>query len=166
MSFHRDRVIELVTEFYRANGADEGTKYLVISNVDEAVRVAEVHGPDPRLADALPRSTARSVQELDHDRRILRKAHELVLQQVVQRDTTGKREVWLRNAVVMSAGAVGGLPRAVGEACHHGMGWLFAAKRTAIIVPSPVMRFAEGQPGVLHDDTGRMAVVSPDGHGS
>ncbi|CAN5667852.1 hypothetical protein BH09ACT8_BH09ACT8_15600 [soil metagenome] len=165
MGFHRDQVIELVTEFYRAHGADEGTKYLVISNLDDAVRVAEVHGPDPRLANTTTRSTARSVQELDHDRRILGNVHELLLQQVMQRDTTGMREVWLRHAVVMSAGAAGGLPGVLGEACRYGMGWLFAAKRTAIIVPSPVVRFAEGQPGVLHDDTGRMAVVWPDGHG-
>jgi hypothetical protein len=85
---------------------------------------------------------------------------------VVQRDTTGMREVWLRHAVVISAGAVGGLPGAVGEACRHGMGWIFAAERTAIIVQTPVVRFAEGQPGVRHDDTARMADVWPDGHGS
>jgi hypothetical protein len=71
MDFHRDRVIDLVTEFYRAHGADEGTKYVVLSNLDDAVRVAEVHGPDSRLADALTRSTARSVQAFDSDRHIL-----------------------------------------------------------------------------------------------
>jgi hypothetical protein len=32
-------------------------------------------------------------------------------------------------------------------------------------VPTPVVRVAEGRADVVHDDTGRMAVIWPDGHG-
>ncbi len=35
----------------------------------------------------------------------------------------------------------------------------------SILVPTPVIRVAEGRGDVLHDDTGRMSVVWPDGHG-
>mgnify|MGYP000879975485 len=165
MRFDRGRVIELVTDFYGAHGADEGTKYVVAANLDEAVRIAESHGPDCRLADAPTRLTARSVQELDEDRRVLRDVHELLLRHVVQRDQSGARETWLRHAIVMSAGVADTSHGPIGQACRHGLGWMIAAHRTAIIVPTPVVRFAEGRPDVLHDDTGRMAVVWPDGHG-
>lgn len=165
MGFHRDQVIELVTEFYRAHGADEGTRFVVISNLDDAVKMAESHGPDARLREASTLPAARPVQELDHDRRDFSDSHDVLLRHEVQRDPTGAREIWLRCAVVITADAAEKQLGPVGQACRHGMGWLIAAKRTAIIVPSPVARFAEGRPGVLHDDTGRMAVVWPDGRG-
>lgn len=163
MRFDRRRVVELVTDFYREHGAQDGTAFVVVLNLDDALRMAGAHGPDSRLADIPSRLAARSVQELDANHRVFGVMHDLLLRHVVQRDISGQRAMWLRRAVVVSA--AGGRPGPIGRACCHGLGWLFAASRVAIIVPTPVMRFAEGQPDVFHDDTGRMAVVWPDGHG-
>lgn len=165
MTFNRNRVVELVTDFYRANDAEAGTKYVVVPNLDDALRMAAVSGRDARLADVPVRLTARTVQELDEDRRILRGIHELVFRHAIQRDADGRRAIWLEQAIVISAGFTGLLPGPLGGACRHGLGWLIAADRTAIIVPTPVVRVAEGRPDVIHDDTGRMAVIWPDGHG-
>lgn len=165
MAFKADRVVELVADFYRNFDAEAGTKFVVILNLEEALRVAAVHGPDARLADASVRLTARTIQDLDDDRRVLGGTHELILRHVIQRDADARRSIWLEQAIVISAGYAGVLPGPLGEACRNGLGWLIAANRTAIIVPTPIVRLAEGSSDVLHDDTGRMAVVWPDGNG-
>ncbi|OKH75824.1 hypothetical protein EB72_08395 [Mycobacterium sp. SWH-M1] len=167
MGFRRERVIELVTEFYRSHDADEGTKYLVIANLDDAIQTAMAHGPESRLTQATTRRKSWPVQELDsRHHRGPSDVHGRLLARVVERDDSGVRQAWLLQTIVLTAGTtIGQQPGPLREACHEGLGWLILARRTAIIVPNPVMRFAEGQPGVLHDDTGRMAVVWPDGHG-
>jgi hypothetical protein len=164
MPFNRHRVVELVTDFYRAHDAAAGTKFVVVPNLDDALRMAAIHGPDQRLAEVSVRQTARTFQELDEDRRVLRGIHELVFRHVVQRDTDSRR-AWLGQAIVISASYVGSLSGPLAEACRNGLGWLIAANRTAILVPTPVVRVAEGRPDVIHDDTGRMAVIWPDGYG-
>jgi hypothetical protein len=164
MAFNRTRVVELVEEFYRANDAEAGTRFEVVSNLNDALEMASVSGPDGRLADASVRQTAMTVQELDEDHRVLRDVHELVFRHVVIR-RSGTPRFRVDGSIVISAGYTGGLPGSLGEACRNGLGWLIAADRTAIIVPTPVVRVAEGRPDVIHDDTGRMAVVWPDGHG-
>jgi hypothetical protein len=162
MAFRRDHVVELVKDFYRQKGAEEGTRFVVIPNLDEALNVASRSGIDARLTDLPLRHTARTVPELDEDRRVLRSLHQLVFRHAVERGTQ-RLASWLSSAVVLSAdGAPEELLR---EAGRNGLGWLIAAQRMAIVVPLPIVRAADGRPDVIHDDTGRMAVVWPDGHG-
>lgn len=165
MAFNSTRVVELVTEFYRSNGADTGTRYLVVPNLDEALHLAASHRRDPRLAGHRLRQSARDIQELDEDRRRIGGIQRLVFRHVAQRHLELRRHLELIDFLVISADNVVGLKNAIGEAARNGMGWLIAAERLAIIVPTPIVRLAEGRSDVLHDDTGRMAVVWPDGHG-
>jgi hypothetical protein len=136
MPFNRHRVVELVTDFYEAHDAAAGTKFVVVPNLDDALRMAALHGPDQRLSEVSVRQTARTIQELDEDRRVLRGMHELVFRHAVQRDPDNRR-AWLSHAIVISASYVGSLSGPLGEACRSGLGWLIAAKRTAILVPTP-----------------------------
>lgn len=164
MSFSRARVVELVTDYYRAHDADGGTRFVIAENLDDALRLAERRGPDARLAAIGVQQTATTIQELDEDRRILRSVHELVFRHVLQREPEGWPE-WLGKVMVVSAGYASVMSGPLGEACRSGLGWLIAADSTAIMVPTPVVRVAEGRPDVLHDDSGRKAVVWPDGYG-
>ncbi|MFV8241872.1 DUF6745 domain-containing protein [Mycolicibacterium peregrinum] len=158
-------MVELVTEFYQSNGADTCTRYLVVPNLDEALHLAAFQRRDPRLAGHRLRQSARDIQELDEDRRRMGGIQRLVFRHVAQRHLELRRHLELTDFLVISADNVVGLKNAIGEAARNGMGWLIAAERLAIIVPTPVVRLAEGRSDVLHDDTGRMAVVWPDGHG-
>lgn len=163
MVFHRERVIELVTDFYRSIGVDEDTRFLVIQNLDEAVNLAVHSKADERLTDIAASLGSTSVQELDDDRRGLRDVHEVVFRHAVERAERALR-LWLKVPAIAAAQA-GAKSAALTEANRQGLGWLIPTRHTAIMVPLPVVRVAEGQPGILHDDTGRMAVVWPDGHG-
>jgi hypothetical protein len=135
-----------------------------VPNLRDALQLAELSGLDARLSNLSVRRPARTVQELDADRRTVTDVHELVLRHVIHRGGTAPRP-WLGKAVAASGGDADALPSPLGDACRSGLGWLIAANRTAIIVPAPVVRVAEGRSDVIHDDTGRMAVVWPDGHG-
>ncbi|WP_234817977.1 hypothetical protein [Mycolicibacterium sphagni] len=157
-------MIELVTDFYRAHGADEGTRYEVVSNLDDALCLAVVHGADMRLTNASLRRAATAIQDLDNDRHVVIGVHDLVFDHAVRREAT-RRRFRTGDVFVLSADAIATLRGDLRAACRDGLGWLIAADHIAIIVPSPLVRFAEGRPGVLHDDNGRMAVVWPDGHG-
>jgi hypothetical protein len=162
MAFRRDHVVELVTDFYRERGVEEGTRFVVIPNLDEALNVASHSGIDPRLTDLPSRLTAHTMQELDEDRRVVRSVHQLVFRHAIERGLPGLVS-WLAGAVVVTAGhASGGSLR---EAARNGLGWLIAAERMAIMVPTPIVRVAEGRPDVIHDDSGRMAVVWRDSQG-
>jgi DNA replication protein DnaC len=48
--------------------ADAGTKFVVTLNLEDALRLGVVHGPDARLAGASVRQTAKTIQDLDDDR--------------------------------------------------------------------------------------------------
>lgn len=164
MGFHRERVVELVTEFYRAHGADEGTELLVASNLDDALRLAVVRGADARFSEQFFRWAPTAMQDLGGDIHIAGGLHDLVFAHIVRQGAELPR---FRSGAVLvaSADAAAALPGSLRMAIDYGLGWLIAADRTAIVVPSPVIRVAEGRPDVLHDDTGRMAVVWLDGAG-
>ncbi|RRR45075.1 hypothetical protein EHH44_10340 [Mycolicibacter terrae] len=165
MAFSRTRVVELVAAFYRSLGAHTGTKYVVVANLDEALRLAAAHRVDARLADHPLRQSARTLEDLDEDRRRLGGIQRLVFGHGARRYVASRRIFWLSDLVVISADNAVGLKSAIGEASCSGLGWLIAADRMAIIVPTPVVRLAEGRTDVLHDDSVRMAIVWPDGHG-
>lgn len=164
MGFNRSHVVESVTDYYRAHDAEGGTRFVVAENLDDALRLAERCGPDARLAEIGVQQTATTIQELDEDRHRLRSVHELVFRHVLRRAPNGWPE-WLGKVIVVSAGYASTLSSPLGEACRSGLGWLIAADRTAIMVPMPVVRVAEGRPDALHDDSGRKAVIWPDGYG-
>ncbi|AWG70737.1 Uncharacterised protein [Mycobacteroides abscessus subsp. massiliense] len=164
MGFQRERVVELVTEFYRDHGADEGTELLVASNLDDAIGLAVVRGVDARFSEKFFRLAPTAAQDLGGVLHVAGGMHDLVFDHVVRQES--ERSRFRTGAVlVASADAAAALPDSLRVAVRCGLGWLIAAERTAILVPSPVMRVTEGRPDVLHDDTGRMAVVWLDGTG-
>ncbi|WP_255789316.1 DUF6745 domain-containing protein [Mycobacteroides abscessus] len=165
MTFNKTRIVELVAAFYRSLDADTGTRYVVADNLDDAIRLAAARGIDPRLGGHPLRQSARTIQELDDDRRRLGGVQRLVFGHVARRHVEDRRITWLSDLVVISADNTVDLKSPIGEACRSGMGWLIAADRMAIIVTTPAVRLAEGRTDVLHDDSGRMAVVWPDGYG-
>jgi hypothetical protein len=111
MPFNSSRVVELVTDFYRTYDAEADTKFVVILNLEDALCIAAAHGPDARLTDASARLTARTIQDLDDDRRVLGGTHELILRHVIQRAADARRSIWLEQAIVISAGYASLLPR-------------------------------------------------------
>lgn len=117
-------------------------------NLDEALHLAAAHRRDPRPADHLLRQTARDIQELDEDQWRLVAIQRLIFRHVAQRRLEIRRHLALADLVVISADDVAGLKNAIGEAARSGLGWLIAAERTAIIVPRPVVRLAEGRSDV------------------
>ncbi|WP_018599370.1 hypothetical protein [Mycobacterium sp. 155] len=154
VAFNRARVIELVADFYRANDAKVGTRFVVADNLERALYRASLDGlHDDRLS-------AIGIRELPGHRGI----HEIIFDHVLEH-MPGGPSAWFGRVAVVSAGSASSLSSQLGDASRHGLGWLIAARGAAIIVPMPVVRLAEGRSDVLHDDTGRKAIIWSDGHG-
>ncbi|MBA0045398.1 hypothetical protein [Mycobacteroides sp. LB1] len=166
MGFQQERVVELVTEFYRSIGLDKTRRITVRPNLDEALRLATHSQQDKRFADLADREGwgAWNVQELDDERLVFSEPHQVIFRHVLDRSILDLRH-FLGGSTVLTAENADTVPNTLAEAFRNGLGWLIAAHGKAIIVPTPVIRVAEGGSDVLHDDSGRMAVVWPDGHG-
>jgi hypothetical protein len=122
MAFNSTRIIELVADFYRSHGADTGTKYLVVANLDEAIRLAAARKADSRMADHPLRQSARTLQDLGEDRRLLGGIHRLIFGHVARRYVESRRIFWLSDLIVFSADNAVGLKNAIGEASRSGFG--------------------------------------------
>lgn len=166
MVFHQERVVELVTDFYQSIGLGETTRITVRPNLDAALRLATHSTRDARFADLAAQESwgAWDVQELDEEPLVFNELHEVIFRHVLDRSVLELRH-FLGGSVVLTTENKGTVPDALAEAFRNGLGWLIAAHGKAILVPTPVIRVAEGRSDVLHDDSGRMAVVWPDGHG-
>lgn len=166
MAFNQERVVELVTEFYRSIGLGESTRITVRPNLDAALRLATRSARDVRSR----RSPLRRVGVLGMCRNsttspwsstsCMRSCSGMCW--TVRRSSCGTfwEAAWSLTPENMDT-----VPEALAEAFRNGLCWLIAAHGKAILVPKPIIRVAEGRGNVLHDDTGRMAVVWPDGHG-
>ncbi|WP_100485546.1 hypothetical protein [Mycobacteroides abscessus] len=166
MVFHQERVVELVTEFYRSISLHEATRITVRPNLDEALKLATHAVRDARFARLADQNGwgAWTVQELDDERLFFSEPHQVIFRHVLDRAALDLRH-FLGGSTILTAENADSVPDALADAFRSGLGWLIAAHGKAILVPTPVIRVAEGRNDVLHDDTGRMAVVWPDGHG-
>lgn len=166
MGFDRERVVELVTEFYRSIGLYKATRITVRPNLDAALKLATHSKKDARLAHLADQNGwgAWNVQELDDERLVFSEPHQVIFRHVLDRAVLDLRR-FLGGSTILTAESADSVPDALTEAFRNGLGWLIAAHGKAILVPTPIIRVAEGRNDILHDDTGRMAVVWPDGHG-
>ena len=166
MVFYQERVVELVTDFYRSISLGETTRITVRPNLDAALRLATHSTRDARFAELATQGGwgAWDVQELDEEPLVFHELHEVIFRHVLDRSVLELRH-FLGGSLVLTTENKGTVPESLAEAFRNGLGWLIAAHGKAILVPTPVIRVAEGRDDVLHDDTGRMAVVWPDGHG-
>ena len=137
MAFQRDRVVELVTDFYRENGAEEGTRFVVIPSLDEALNVALRSGIDARLADLPVRQTARTVLDIDEDRRVLRGLHQLVFRQAIERGSPSLQSRMANAVVIDGHAATESLREASGMAAAPALPALVAMQVEAGTSPPP-----------------------------
>lgn len=82
---------------------------------------------------------------------------------------TRKRRVrtaaWLETNAVVPVRRWARFSRAMHDALDAGVGWVVPVRGELLVVPTPIIRHAEGRREVLHDDTGRPAIEWPDGTG-
>jgi len=168
MAFDGDRIVALVTSFCRRCRTDALTKFTVVASFADAARIVMMKGPDPRWktiyarcdpVDAAGTAFASSTADrLLHDFLVKRELPTL-------RRNGNQRAPWFLRYMVVSARNWARFSTTLREAHDLGLGWLIPASREVLIVPQPTLRFAEGIPGMLHDDTGRPAVEWADGTG-
>ncbi len=164
MAFDADAVIAIVERFCRRRSVAEGTSFTVVPSFTEAVRIALLKGPDNRWKRINARCDAADIPAtaLEHNPVTAdRTVYEFLLRHEHSAKTLGPRTTrapWFLSYIVVSAAHWARFSDALRQAPAHGLGWLIPAHREVLIVPAPEMRFAEGRPGVLHDDTGRHAL--------
>jgi hypothetical protein len=158
MTFDSKRVVELVTEFYREWHAGDGADFVVVPSLETALPLVSSRGFDGRWKSPLVWGRAQDAAALAGHDYLQTDIHRLVFDHV-------NRRLWHPRDKPISANYVGRYSPTIDEACRHGLGWLIPARGAALIVPMPVLRFAERRHGVLHDDTGEMAIEWPDGSG-
>jgi hypothetical protein len=161
MTFDSTRVVELVREFYREWHEGDDTEFVVVPNLPKAVSVYRSTGGHERRWKSLVWQRAQNGERLERsDYMRAPDVHQMVFDRVI-------RGLWHPGNKPISAQRLGRYAPAgaIEEACRHGLGWLLAVRGAALIVPTPLMRFADERRRVLHDDTGEMAIEWLDGSG-
>lgn len=162
-SFDADTVLDLVTEFCISRDVHLGTKYSVIPQLDRALRIASLIGPDKRWsriarwsgsddAGDVPGVIPNDLRDILYSRFVaaLPDAH------------------WLPPIGVVSVSRWARYSQAMRTAKDLGLGWVVPIHREVLLVPMPTVRYAAPTPvssTVLHDDTGRPAIEWSDGSG-
>jgi hypothetical protein len=158
MTFDQQRVVELVTDFYREWHAEELIDFVVVPNLDEALALFRSRGFDRNWKSLTVWHRAYAAARLSSSDYLETDVHDLVFRRV-------NRGLWHPGTAPIAAKSLVRDSPAIEEACRHGLGWLLPARGAALIVPTPLMRFADRNHRVLHDDTGEMAIEWPDGSG-
>jgi hypothetical protein len=176
MQFDGSVVLDAVTRFCETRGLTP-TKLSVVARLSRALTIASHHGTDPRwrtapywAADDDPRQTLFGhllPQDLDGQPRDdpTRTTGDRVLAAELRRrrEPTAR---WTEHNAVVAADRWARFSRSMSAARCAGLGWLVPVRGELLAVPLPAIRTAEGQPDVLHDDTGRPAVEWLDGTGT
>jgi hypothetical protein len=170
-SFDESRARRAVAEFCRARGVGD-SHVTVVSHLYRALAIAELKGPDLRWR-SVPFWTA------DDDRgyppfgygfnAVITDVAQTVFNRVLELE--GRRRGlptarWMESNSIVPASRWARFSRTMEEANAAGLGWLVPVRQELLLVPMPAVRTAEGQPNVLHDDTGRPAVEWADGSGT
>jgi hypothetical protein len=169
-----DPVLDLVADFCAHRGVAAGTRFSLVHNLGEAVRIVSLKGPDRRwqainargsTADAA--SAGAPSSDALVDRQILRRA---VATELRDRSGVPRRGrtpgPWFLRHTVVSAAHFTRSSIAIRCAREQGLGWMVPANREVLVVKMPTVRLAEGRSDLLHDDTGAVAIKWPDGSGA
>lgn len=162
-----ESAVRLVAEFCERQGISIATRFSLIPNLSEAMRILVMKGADPRWrrintcrddADFLAAGSPVRGAELDR----------LLLRVLSGSEVPGRHRPsldWCLRHTVISAAHFARFSARICQAREHGLGWMIPAYREVLIVPRPRVLTAEGQPDIPHDDDGRMAVHWADGSG-
>jgi hypothetical protein len=169
--FDEARVRRAVTEFCVARRVHT-RDVTVVPHLDRALAIAALKGPDTRWR-SVPLWTAeddRGYTPFGYGfNAVVTDVAQTVLARVLELE--GRRRglptsQWTESNSIVPASRWARFSRAMEEANSAGLGWLLPVRQELLLVPMPLVHTAEGQPSVLHDDTGRPAVEWSDGSGS
>jgi hypothetical protein len=169
--FDEDAVLQQVRTFCKDRDVEFGSRIRVVPHLTAAFDVVTRKGADTRWRTIVCRSCphdfpdARPVHPGEPTEQA---AYDCALRQYDRRNRTqlaGPKRPWWTSQLVTSASRWARISKTIDSARAHGLGWLVPASRDLLIVPRPILRTPEGQTGVLHDDTGSVAVEWADGTG-
>lgn len=168
--FADDEVLSLVDRFCVGRRVRQATRFTVTANLDEALRIIELKGPDQRWSTILGRSDrSDAVQEsmpiptASFERQVFDSA--LRVRHQSARPSARPGRPWHLSHLVVSAAHWTRLSAALRSAYRLGLGWMVPANREVLLVPRPQLHTAEGRNDVLHEDTGKPAAQWVDGSG-
>lgn len=159
--FDADAALDLVTEFCTSRDVHLGTKYSVIPQLDRALRIASLNGPDKRWTRIARWSGSDDAGDVP-GAVVPNDLRDILYSRFVAALPDAR---WLPPIGVVSVSRWARFSLAMRSARDLGLGWVIPIHREVLLVPMPAVRYAEGSTSVLHDDTGRPAVEWSDGSG-
>ncbi len=160
-SFDADAALNLVTEFCVSRDVHLGTRYSVIPQLDRALRIASMNGPDKRWTRIALWSGSDDAGDVP-GAVVPNDLRDILYSRFVAALPDAR---WLPPISVVSVSRWARFSQAMRSARDLGLGWVIPIHREVLLVPMPAVRYAEGSTSVLHDDTGRPAVEWSDGSG-
>ncbi|ORV05904.1 hypothetical protein AWB94_18540 [Mycolicibacterium canariasense] len=163
-SFDADAAMDRVIEFCISRDVHLGTKYSVIPQLDRALQIAALIGPDKRwtrIARWSGNDDAGDVPGV-----IRNDLRDILYSRFVAALPDAR---WLPPISVVSVSRWARFSQSMRTARDLGLGWIVPIHREVLLVPMPTVRYAApdstGAGTVLHDDTGRPAIEWSDGSG-
>jgi hypothetical protein len=159
-SFDADAALDLVIEFCVSRDVHLGTKYSIVPQLDRALRIAALIGPDKRWTRIARWSGNDDAGEVPG---VIRNDLRDILYSRLVAALPDAR--WLPPISVVSVSRWARFSQSMRTARDLGLGWIVPIHREVLLVPMPTVRYVAPQTSVLHDDTGRPAVEWSDGSG-
>ncbi|QNJ95561.1 hypothetical protein HZU40_15870 [Mycolicibacterium fluoranthenivorans] len=160
-SFDADAALDLVTEFCISRDVYLGTKYSVIPQLDRALRIASLIGPDKRWS-RIARWSGNDDTGAAPGAIVPNDLRDILYSRFVAAMPDAR---WLPPISVVSVSRWARFSQSMRGARDLDLGWIVPIHREVLLVPMPTVRYADGSAGVLHDDTGRPAIEWSDGSG-
>ncbi|MHA3022616.1 DUF6745 domain-containing protein [Mycobacterium sp. BMJ-28] len=160
-AFDADAAIDLVAEFCTSRDVHLGTKYSVIPQLDRALRIAALIGPDKRWT-RIARWSGNDDAGGPPGAVVPNDLRDILYSRLVAALPDAR---WLPPIGVVSVSRWARFSQSMRTARDLGLGWIVPIHREVLLVPMPSVRYAEGSTNVLHDDTGRPAIEWSDGSG-
>ncbi|MEN4479372.1 DUF6745 domain-containing protein [Mycolicibacterium cosmeticum] len=159
-SFDADTAMDLVIEFCVSRDVHLGTKYSIVPQLDRALQIAALIGPDKRwtrIARWSGNDDAGDVPGV-----IRNDLRDILYSRFVAALPDAR---WLPPISVVSVSRWARFSQSMRTARDLGLGWIVPIHREVLLVPMPTVRYAAPEEQVLHDDTGRPAIEWSDGSG-
>lgn len=160
-SFDADAALDLVTEFCISRDVYLGTKYSVIPQLDRALRIASLIGPDKRWS-RIARWSGNDDTGAAPGAIVPNDLRDILYSRFVAAMPDAR---WLPPINVVSVSRWARFSQSMRRARDLDLGWIVPIHREVLLVPMPTVRYADGSAGVLHDDSGRPAIEWSGGSG-
>jgi hypothetical protein len=152
--------MDLVVEFCVSRDVHLGTKYSIVPQLDRALRIAALIGPDKRWTRIARWSGNDDAGEVPGV--IRNDLRDMLYSRFVAALPDAR---WLPPISVVSVSRWARFSQSMRAARDLGLGWVVPMHREVLLVPMPTVRYAAPETTVLHDDTGRPAIEWSDGSG-